>query len=381
MNKPITSFNNARVIVSNEAIPNSALGSWTQRIEYLLSQFVDNNIDYLLSPSPNTAFVSSSTKQIVCTPLKQEINRQWFYPYKYRLYIKAISRIIESHDYVVITVVDHIKLKNIISQVIEKNGWQLKCRLVFLQCGFSYEFNRDEYRDFRQGLHEIVLLTQKSYLHEMGKYHEYPFLVHVLNNPIRKDIFFRLQTDERSRLRNQLGLAESEQVFLWVAHDRPKKGLEIILRMWPLVVAKYPGARLLVIGASRTMELPGLRFIGKLANTEIARYYQAADVYLFSSLCQEGFGLSLAEALSCGCFCIASDVGGVSEFFSAGNGLLVKHPNQVEAWQDAIDRYFGAEVNQQEGSQTRLLTYDEWCGRFINIINNSIQFLIQSSNR
>ena len=373
--------NIARIIISKQGMPSNLLGSWTQMLEYMFSQYDGNKMDYLLCGPSDLPFQSVATTRIICKSLKWEILRKWYYPIKYYSYIRALKSIIAKHEFVVVIVMDNPKLKNIVSETIQQNGWQHKCRIIFIQCGFSYEFTRDEYKDFKSGLHEIVLLTQKSYAYELNKYHEYPFLVHVLHNGMRQDIFYPLANAERQSKRQEIGIAVNEKMFLWVSHDRPKKGLDIILRMWPTVAAKYPGAKLIVVGAKRDISLPGLRFEGKLANTGLAKYYQSADVFLFSPLCQEGFGLSLAEAMSCGCFCIASDVGGVNEFFNENHGLLIQNPNQADGWIKAIDRYYEQPTPIGAGNQPIFLSYDEWCRRFQKIADDSIQFLIQSANR
>lgn len=53
----------------------------------------------------------------------------------------------------------------------------------------------------------------------------------------------------------------------------------------------------------------GLRclFLGSKAPDEIAQYYKSSDVYLTSSY-QEGFGLTLVEAMASGCAVVASDI-------------------------------------------------------------------------
>ncbi len=371
----------AHILISSIGLPSNLMGSWTQILEYLLCNYSGNKIDYLLCEPSNIPFKSEKTQRIICPSLKWEINRQWYYPFKFQSYTKALKKIISKNDFSVIVIMDNFKLKNIVTETIQKNGWQNKCRVIFIQCGFSYEFTRDEYKHFRKGLHEIVLLTQKSYEYERNKYHEYPFLIHVLHNPVRQDIFYQLSAVEKEAKRTALGVKPQEKMFLWVAHDRPKKGLDIILNMWPAIAAKHPGSKLIVAGAKRDFSLAGLRFEGKLPNAELAKYYQAADVFLFSSLCQEGFGLSLAEAMSCGCFCIASDVGGVDEFFNNDNGILVSNPNQTGAWIEAIEQYFTQQTIARKQRHAQFLSYDEWCSRFQQIISSSTEFLIKSAKR
>jgi len=48
-------------------------------------------------------------------------------------------------------------------------------------------------------------------------------------------------------------------------------------------------------------------FLGSKSQDEIAQYYRLSDVYVTSSF-QEGFGLTLVEAMACGCAAVASDI-------------------------------------------------------------------------
>jgi glycosyltransferase involved in cell wall biosynthesis len=62
-------------------------------------------------------------------------------------------------------------------------------------------------------------------------------------------------------------------------------------------------------------------------------YYQMSDIYLFPSLWKEGFGIVLAEALKCGCYCIASAQGGIPEVLGGGKyGVLINKPNMIDEW-------------------------------------------------
>jgi glycosyltransferase involved in cell wall biosynthesis len=76
----------------------------------------------------------------------------------------------------------------------------------------------------------------------------------------------------------------------------------------------------------------GVAFFGRIPNDELAVYFQAADCYLFPTLCHEGFGLSLIEALHCGNYTIASTLGGVPKVLQYGKvGMLIENPHFVSA--------------------------------------------------
>ena len=103
-----------------------------------------------------------------------------------------------------------------------------------------------------------------------------------------------------------------------------------------------------VIGCEPKTPIEGVHYLGRIANDELASYFQASDCYLFPTLWHEGFGLSLIEALHCGNFCIASAIGGVPEVLQYGKlGHLIDKPHYVSEWQKAITDYI---ENPQRGS-------------------------------
>jgi glycosyltransferase involved in cell wall biosynthesis len=83
-----------------------------------------------------------------------------------------------------------------------------------------------------------------------------------------------------------------------------------------------------------------VRLLGALPRERVLELFAAADAAVLSSS-WENFPHTLVEALSVGTPVIATRVGGVPEIVEDGrNGLLVP-PNDVEAFADAIRRFFG----------------------------------------
>lgn len=366
----------AKIIVSPVAVPDTSLGSWGKIIDYWLCNYPGNSVDYVLCPRSALPFQSGHTQTIDCTYSMLEISHPLFLKWRFKKIFSALQTIFAKHPLAVILIIENTKLKNVVSNWLQQNKLEKRARVIFYQVGFSYEFNRDEYKHFKRGLHEIVLLTKSAYEYERKKYHEYPFIIHVLHNPVNKEIFFRLAPDAKAALRRSLGWQPGETVFLWVSHDRPKKGLDLILGIWPEVVNKYPQAKLMVVGATRNYSLTGLHFSGQIPNHQIAGYYQAADVFLFSTLCMEGYGLSLTEAISCGCYCIASDGGGVPEVLIGTNHTLIPDPNFEQSWLQSIDSYMQNKPVPVAGPP--FLSNDEWCSAFEKILQRSGERLLQN---
>ena len=101
------------------------------------------------------------------------------------------------------------------------------------------------------------------------------------------------------------------------------------------------------------------------------QYYQISDCYLFPTLCHEGFGLSLIEALNCGCYCIASALGGVPEVLQYGKlGKLIENPNFVSEWVKAVDDYLN-QIDAPIVLDTPVYTAQQWNARMNEIIQEA----------
>lgn len=117
-----------------------------------------------------------------------------------------------------------------------------------------------------------------------------------------------------------------------IATLKPEKGHEYLIRALPLVLERYPGAHLILVGDG---ELRGsleklvkelalgsaVRFVG--TQSDVVRWLNSFDIFVLPSLF-EGFGISVIESMSVGVPVIASRVGGLMEVIEDRvTGLLV----------------------------------------------------------
>jgi glycosyltransferase involved in cell wall biosynthesis len=69
-----------------------------------------------------------------------------------------------------------------------------------------------------------------------------------------------------------------------------------------------------------------VKIYGKVADAELNRIYDNCDVLIFPSICVEGWGMVITEALRHGLAVIASDTGGVSEVINDVAGCFLVKP-------------------------------------------------------
>ncbi len=134
---------------------------------------------------------------------------------------------------------------------------------------------------------------------------------------------------------------------LFVSSLWPYKNCDGLLRAWVLVRDQLEGHQLAVVGPGAdqkyTAQLQALAaelgirddvvFVGGVRLEETARFYQAADVFVYPSL-NETFGLPILEAMACGCPVVTSDVSAMPE--TAGGAAVLCDPGDPASIARAI---------------------------------------------
>jgi 1,2-diacylglycerol 3-alpha-glucosyltransferase len=154
----------------------------------------------------------------------------------------------------------------------------------------------------------------------------------------------RFRPGDRPAARAALGW-ESGPRLLYVGRLDREKNLDFLLDAFTQVATRHPGATLWLVGRGtheralqRQARRFGLgervRFVGPVGHDAIARYYQAADLFVFAST-TETQGLAVLEAMAVGLPVVAVRASGVEEAVVDGvSGLLV--PEDREAFTGAV---------------------------------------------
>ncbi|MBF0695066.1 MAG: glycosyltransferase family 4 protein [Flavobacterium sp.] len=323
------------ILISQFSLPYQQIGSWTTLYGNYLSD--DHQIDIIVCPEPEVKYANVKYSYVE-KDLSTAISRRLF-GYTYLEYTRALKKVIKNDEKYIIQVVDNHGMVPFISEFLKKNGLRTNCKIQFFYHGFSPLYNNYHGDKFFAHIDEIVLLTKASYRSFIRYYNSLPCNVSILANGIDTSKFTTVDQSQKNKHKSELGLS-GKTVFIWCSRNRRKKGLELILDAWKHVYPKHPEIALLVIGGNCKNPINGVKFIGEIDNDSLPYYYQTADVYLFPTLCHEGFGMSLIEAMHCGCYSIASALGGVPEVLENGKlGTLVANPHFVTEWVAAITEY------------------------------------------
>ncbi|MBI4722978.1 MAG: glycosyltransferase family 4 protein [Candidatus Stahlbacteria bacterium] len=115
--------------------------------------------------------------------------------------------------------------------------------------------------------------------------------------------------------------------ILFVGRLDPRKGLKYLIQAFHKVNARFPTAKLIVVGKGvidSKFQLPNVYFEGLVPPEDVPRYYAGCDIYCSPATGRESFGIVLLEAMSSGKPVIASNIDGYKRVITNGkDGILV----------------------------------------------------------
>lgn len=323
------------ILLSQVPLPFSKIGSWTTLYNNYLEE--DHKIDYIVCPKSDKKYDTVKYSYINFT-FWHKIQRK-FLKKKNLEYFQALDKIINPDEKYIIQIVDNYGMVKPLKNYLVSKGIDKQCYIQFFYHGYPPHDYGDSAQNFYEIIDEIILLTNDSYIEHKKKINVLPNYISILPNGINIKKFSKISSSEKAKLKDELGFKD-KKVFVWCSQDRPKKGLHIILEVWRRIYASQKNIVLLVIGCNPREAMHGVMFLGKIPNNDLPKYYQISDCYLFPTLCQEGFGLSLIEALHCGSYCIASALGGVPEVLQYGKyGKLIENPHFISEWEQAVNDF------------------------------------------
>ncbi|MDT3399049.1 glycosyltransferase family 4 protein [Streptomyces sp. B1866] len=178
-------------------------------------------------------------------------------------------------------------------------------------------------------------------------------------------------------VRGRLGLT-GRPVVVCVSRLVPRKGQDTLIRAMPRVLARVPGAVLLVVGggpyAGRLRELAAatgvadaVRFTGPVPWAELPAHYGAGDVFAMpcrtrrGGLDVEGLGIVYLEASATGLPVVAGDSGGAPDAVLDGEtGWVVRGGSAVETADRVATLLAEPELCRRMGERGRAWVAERW---------------------
>ncbi len=130
--------------------------------------------------------------------------------------------------------------------------------------------------------------------------------------------------------------------------NEKRKGLRYLLGAYSLLKWTYPNLRLIVVGQGipdrssyqlmSERKLDDVVFVGHLCDSELAAYYQHADIFCAPNTDRESFGLVISEAMAAGTSVVASDILGFRSIAKNNETALLVSPKDEHSLAKAIKR-------------------------------------------
>jgi glycosyltransferase involved in cell wall biosynthesis len=195
-----------------------------------------------------------------------------------------------------------------------------------------------------------------------------------VGNAVLSENFYPLSLDQFKDLRKRLDYPENSEILTWMSNDRPKKGFSIFKSVAKKLMASYENLHVIIIGTEQEILHQRAKTIGRIPNYDIPNYLQISNYYMFTTLYDEGFGLSMIEALKCGNSVIASNKGAIPEILNdLDRTFLVDSVNTDEAWISCFEKArihsnFG-QIRPNKSQTSTIWNYNNWEQKFTNAIS------------
>jgi glycosyltransferase involved in cell wall biosynthesis len=167
--------------------------------------------------------------------------------------------------------------------------------------------------------------------------------IDIVPNGVETTRFDQLEGQDLSRFRNRYALPVEKIVFS-VGRVVYEKGLQVLIRAMPIILAQYPQVKIVVAG--KGPELEALRSLaweqgvgekvllaGFVSDEDRDRLFKISDCAVFPSL-YEPFGIVALEAMAAKCPVVVSEVGGLKDVVKHAETGITIYPDNPEslAW-------------------------------------------------
>lgn len=176
---------------------------------------------------------------------------------------------------------------------------------------------------------------------------------------------FAVTADDRGSQRDAWGIPRDAIVVGSVGRLVPHKRNDFVLQIFALLRKSSLADRLWCVIAGRGPDIERLRTIAiDLGVSDrvrfpgwqpsVSRAWSALDLFLMPSD-DEGLGLTIIEAIACGCMAIPAANGGMKEILGADLGQYCINSTDAETWADAAEQFLALPSSRRAELQRRAL--------------------------
>jgi glycosyltransferase involved in cell wall biosynthesis len=185
----------------------------------------------------------------------------------------------------------------------------------------------------------------------------------IVYNGIDSDIF--TPGNPNTSIRSTLALPSEAPLILCVARLIYAKGVQYAIRAMQEVLKKIPTAILVIVGDGNyrpvleklvhdTGMQTHVRFVGSVPIDQLPEYFRLCDIFVNATHQQNGYDLTMAEAMACGKVVVASNIGSTPTLISHGiDGILFKTTDVKQLAEALVEILNDKEKSERMGRAAR----------------------------
>lgn len=182
---------------------------------------------------------------------------------------------------------------------------------------------------------EKIITVSEFSKNDIIKHIRYPEdKIEIIPPAVNHNLYY--QNRNKSILK-KYGIKEDEKVILYVGAEEPRKNIQVLINSFDKLKSKISQIKLLKVGTPNYLRVrekllkqieslnlqKDVIFAGYVPESELAKIYNAVDLFVFPSL-YEGFGIPPLEAMACGTPVITSNSSSLPEV--VGDAAIIIDP-------------------------------------------------------
>jgi len=280
---------------------------------------------------------------------------------------KQLKKIIDAENYDIIHC--NTPMGGIVTRLAAKKARKRGCEVIYTAHGFHFYkgASRKNWmiyypieKIFSRMTDKLITVAKEDYDCVKDKFKCSVFHMHGVG--VNDARYTTVSAEEKKLLRADMGFDADEKILLCIGELLPNKNQQMIIRVMPEILKKYPDAKLLLAGNGPEKEnleklISSLKLEKSITMlgyvTNLQDYQHISDI-LVSCSKREGLPLNVIEAMMSGNPCVLTENRGHRELVNDGkNGCLVK-ADDYTAMTERILGIFDDPKRAQELSENAL---------------------------
>ncbi|MDX2076551.1 MAG: glycosyltransferase family 4 protein [bacterium] len=170
--------------------------------------------------------------------------------------------------------------------------------------------------------------------------------------------------DDRDALKQHLGVRSDSPFFFTLRRLEPRNGVDMLIHALKIVREAGHNFQMVIGGNGSQKEMlinlrdelgltDHIRFVGRVSDDDLPRWYSACDVFLLPTHALECFGIITLEAFASGRPVLATPVGAIPEIVNQVERRWLSADNGAESYAQTLIAYLRGELPNHSSEKLR----------------------------